>query len=112
MPAPSQARWVRSRGTARSRICGQSAFRDHAKTTPLAPVALFWIAPMPKPVPSVAAMILVEDGRLDLAAPVHQYLPEFKDLMVVVETTNPTTGQSKFALEPQKRPMTVEDLLR
>ena len=87
-------------------------FRDQAKTTPLQPDAIFWIASMTKPVTSVAAMILVEDGKLDLAAPVHQYLPEFKDLMVGVATTDPASGQSKLALEPQKRAMTVEDLLR
>src|SRR6266436_5827454 len=87
-------------------------FRDHAKTVPLRSDAIFWIASMTKPVTSVAAMMLVEDGKLDLAAPAHQYLPELKDMMVGVETTNPASGQSKLALEPQKRPMTVEDLLR
>ena len=87
-------------------------FRDRAKTIPLQPDAIFWIASMTKPVTSVAAMMLVEEGKLDLAAPVHQYLPEFKDMMVGVETTDPASGQSRLALEPQKRPMTVEDLLR
>jgi len=57
-------------------------------------------------------MMLVEEGKLDLAAPVHRYLPELKDMMVGVETRDPASGQSKLALEPQKRPMTVEDLLR
>ncbi len=87
-------------------------FRDRAKTIPLQADAIFWIASMTKPVTSVAAMMLVEDGKLDLAAPVHQYLPELKDMMVGVETTDPASGQSRLALEPQKRPMTVEDLLR
>src|SRR5689334_23483639 len=87
-------------------------FRDNAKTIPLQPDAIFWIASMTKPVTSVAAMMLVEEGKLDLAAPVHRYLPELKDMMVGVETTDPASGQSKLALEPQKRPMTVEDLLR
>jgi CubicO group peptidase (beta-lactamase class C family) len=50
-------------------------FRDRAKTIPLQPDAIFWIASMTKPVTSVAAMILVEEGKLDLAAPVHRYLP-------------------------------------
>jgi CubicO group peptidase (beta-lactamase class C family) len=81
-------------------------FRDHAKTVPLQPDAIFWIASMTKPVTSVAAMMLVEDGKLDLAAPVHQYLPELNDVMVGVETTDPASRQSKFVLEPQKRPMT------
>ena len=87
-------------------------FRDRAKTIPLQPDAIFWIASMTKPVTSVAAMMLVEEGKLDLAAPVHRYLPELKDMMVGVETKDPVTGKTELALEPQKRPMKVEDLLR
>ena len=87
-------------------------FRDRAKTIPLQTDAIFWIASMTKPITSVAAMMLVEDGKLNLAAPVHQYLPELKDVMVGVDTKDPVTGKTGLALEPQKRPMTVEDLLR
>jgi CubicO group peptidase (beta-lactamase class C family) len=46
-------------------------FRDNAKTTPLKEDAIFWIASMTKPITSVAAMMLVEEGKLDLAAPVY-----------------------------------------
>src|SRR5215471_1225747 len=56
-------------------------FRDRAKTMPLT---------------SVAAMMLVEEGRLGLAAPVHQYLPELKEMMVGVETTDPASAHSKL----------------
>jgi CubicO group peptidase (beta-lactamase class C family) len=87
-------------------------FRDRAKTIPLQPDAIFWIASMSKPVTSVAAMILIEEGKLDLAGPVHQYLPELKNMMVGVETKDPVTGKTEVAPEPQKHPMTVEDLLR
>jgi CubicO group peptidase (beta-lactamase class C family) len=87
-------------------------FRDRAKTIPLQPDAIFWIASMTKPVTSVAAMMLVEEGKLNLAAPVQQYLPELKDMMVAVETTDPVTGETVVTREPQKHPMTVEDLLR
>jgi hypothetical protein len=38
-------------------------FRDRAKTIPLQPDAIFWIASMTKPVTSVAAMMLVEEGK-------------------------------------------------
>jgi CubicO group peptidase (beta-lactamase class C family) len=89
-----------------------AGFRDLAKTSPLQSDAIFWIASMTKPVTSVAAMMLVEEGKLDLAAPVHQYLPEFKGMMVGVEKIDPTGGQTRRTLEPQKRPMIVEDLLR
>src|SRR6516225_5825041 len=54
-------------------------YRDNAKTIPLQPDAIFWIASMTKPVTSVAAMMLVEEGKLDLTAPVYRYLPELRD---------------------------------
>ena len=47
--------------------------------------AIFRLASMTKPIVSVAAMMLVEEGKLDLLAPVSKYLPEFKDLKVGVE---------------------------
>ncbi|HXW25298.1 MAG TPA: serine hydrolase domain-containing protein [Xanthobacteraceae bacterium] len=87
-------------------------FRDNAKTIPLQTDAIFRIASMTKPVTAVAAMMLVEEGKIDLAAPVDRYLPEFKDMMVAVERKDPATGATELKREPQKRPMTVEDLLR
>ena len=87
-------------------------FRDRAKTIPLQSDAIFWIASMTKPVTSVAAMMLVEEGKLDLAAPVFRYLPEFKTTAVAVETRDPATGKTEVTWEPQRHPMTIEDLLR
>jgi len=87
-------------------------FRDRAKTIPLAADAIFWIASMTKPITSVAAMMLVDDGKLNLTAPVHQYLPELQDMTVAVETKESVTGKTELAREPQKHSMTVEDLLR
>jgi CubicO group peptidase (beta-lactamase class C family) len=66
---------------------------------------------MTKPVTSVAAMMLVEQGKLDLAAPVSRYLPEFENTQVGVETTDPM-GKKELTFEPQKRTMTVLDLVR
>jgi CubicO group peptidase (beta-lactamase class C family) len=60
--------------------------------------AIFRLASMTKPIVSVAAMTLVEEGRLDLDAPVSQYLPEFADLKVGVETTDPATGKPELTL--------------
>jgi CubicO group peptidase (beta-lactamase class C family) len=67
---------------------------------------------MTKPVISVAAMMLVEEGKLDIGAPVFQYLPEFKDLQVRVDKNNGGSGTADVILEPQRRPMTVQDLMR
>jgi CubicO group peptidase (beta-lactamase class C family) len=87
-------------------------FQDRARTIPMKTNSIFWIASMSKPVTSVAAMILVEDGKLDLDAPVARYLPEIGDMRVVSEKTNPTTGETEYGLDPPQRPMTVRDLLR
>ena len=74
--------------------------------------AIFRLASMTKPIVSVAAMMLVEEGKLDLLAPVSKYLPEFKDLKVGVEQADIVGGKRALTLEPQRRPMTVQDLLR
>jgi CubicO group peptidase (beta-lactamase class C family) len=87
-------------------------FQDREKKIPMKTDAIFRLASMTKPIVSVAAMTLVEEGKLDLDAPVAQYLPEFADLKVGVETTDPATGKPTLTLEPQRRPMIVQDLLR
>ena len=75
-------------------------YQDRAAETPMKKDSIFRIASMSKPITSVAAMVLAEENKLDLAAPVAQYLPEFKDVKVGPEGTAP------------KRPMTVQDLMR
>ena len=87
-------------------------YRDRDHKQPMTTDSIFRVASMTKPIVSVAAMTLVEEGKLDLAAPVSQYLPEFKDMKVRTERTDPATGKTEVVLEPQKRPMTVQDLMR
>jgi CubicO group peptidase (beta-lactamase class C family) len=77
-----------------------AGFQDRHSQQPMKTGAIFRIASMSKPITSVAAMILAEEGKLDIGATVAQYLPEFKDVKVGVEKARP------------KRPMTVQDLLR
>ncbi len=62
--------------------------------------ALFRIYSMTKPIVSVAAMALVEEGRLFLTDPLSQYLPAFAQTKVGVEGA------------AQQRPITIHDLLR
>jgi CubicO group peptidase (beta-lactamase class C family) len=87
-------------------------YRDREKKVAMTTDTIFRLASMTKPIVSTAAMILVEEGKLDLAAPVSQYLPEFKDLQVQAEHRDPATGKTDLVLEPQVRPMIVQDLLR
>ncbi len=75
-------------------------FQDRQKQIPMKADGVFRIASMSKPITSVAAMILAEEGRIDIGAPVAQYLPEFSGVSVGVEKAAP------------KRAMTVQDLLR
>jgi CubicO group peptidase (beta-lactamase class C family)/C-terminal processing protease CtpA/Prc len=86
--------------------------QDRDRKIPMRPDGIFWIASMTKPVTSVAAMMLVEEGKLDLDAPVSRYLPDLKDMQAATEEADPATGETRFALAPQKHLMTVRDLLR
>jgi len=75
-------------------------FRERESKAPMELDAIFRIASMTKPLTSVAAMILAEEGKLQIAAPVTEYLPEFAYRTVGAERA------------PAKRTMTVQDLLR
>lgn len=70
--------------------------------------SVFWIASMTKPVTSVAAMQLVEEGHLSLDTPASQYLPSFAELRVL-EGIDATTH--KLQLRPPKGPVTARQLL-
>jgi CubicO group peptidase (beta-lactamase class C family) len=88
-----------------------TGFADHDKKIPMRPDSIFRIGSMSKQITSVATMMLVDDGKLELDAPVARYLPELKDMPVV--KTDPATGDAiLLELEPAKRPMTIRDLLR
>ena len=82
-------------------------FQDRAKTIPMRTNSIFWIASMTKPVTGVAAMILVDEGKLELDAPVARYLPELGAVKVAR-----AEEKGGYALELPHRAMTVRDLLR
>ena len=75
-------------------------WRDKDAGAAMALDTIFRIASMTKPIISVCAMALGEEGRLDIGAPVAEYIPAFKELTVGVERSR------------AKRTMTVQDLLR
>src|SRR6266849_186675 len=87
-------------------------YQNREKSIPMKPEAIFRIASMTKPITSVAVMMLAEEGKIDLLAPVSQYLPEFKDVKVGVEKMDSGSGKPALSLEDAKRPITVQDLLR
>jgi CubicO group peptidase (beta-lactamase class C family) len=83
--------------------------RDVESRRPMTADTIFRLYSMSKPITSVAAMMLVEDGKLALGDPLLKYLPAFGDVKVGVEKPD---ENGKLALEPLKRPITIEDLLR
>ena len=76
--------------------------RDPKGADPMRPDTIFRIYSMTKPMVSVAAMILVENGTIQLMDPVSKWLPAFKDTTVSI-------GSGDVAAQ---RAMTVQDLLR
>ena len=80
--------------------------RDPAADAPMAKDSIFRIYSMTKPVVSVAAMMLWEQGRFLLDDPIGKYLPELNDMKVAV--------QRDGALEytPATRKITIQDLFR
>ena len=74
--------------------------------------SIFRVYSMTKPWTSLAAMMLVEDGKIQLPDPVSKFLPAFGGLNVSVATPNATTGQTSYELAPAAREPTIQDLLR
>jgi CubicO group peptidase (beta-lactamase class C family) len=68
--------------------------------------AIFRIYSMTKPIVSVAAMMLVEEGRLLITDPVSKYIPAFANAKVGI------VNGDRLGLAPLKRPITVQDLMR
>jgi CubicO group peptidase (beta-lactamase class C family) len=87
-------------------------YRDKQAGEPMVTDAIFRLASMTKPIVSVAAMTLVERGKLFLGDPVSEYLPQFADMKVAVETRDSRTGVATLVLEPASTSMTVQDVLR
>jgi CubicO group peptidase (beta-lactamase class C family) len=85
--------------------------RDVATALPMTADTIFRIYSMSKPIASVAAMMLVEDGKLSLDEPVAKYIPAFANVKVGVKKPD-ENGKMALALEPLNRPITIEDLLR
>ncbi len=77
-------------------------YLDAGKSKPMPKDALFRLASMTKPIVTAAAMMLVEQGKMNLNDPVSKWLPELKDLKVETATGD----------VPLARPIWVQDVMR
>lgn len=91
---------------------GAFGWRDKQRNAQMAEDSIFRIYSMTKPVVSVAAMMLVEEGRIGLHEPVSKYIPEFKDAKIGTDLADQRTDTSTFTVTEATRPITVQDLLR
>jgi CubicO group peptidase (beta-lactamase class C family) len=80
--------------------------RDIAAGLPMERDTLFRIASMTKPVTTLAAMMLVEEGKLRLDDPVTRWLPELGGMLVLEDAAGPLDKA-----RPAGREITVEDLM-
>ena len=87
-------------------------FRDKTTGAAMTPDAIFRIASMTKPLTTVAAMSLWEEGRLLLGDPVSKHLPALANQKVGVERVDPATGKPAVQTVALDRPMTIQDLMR
>lgn len=81
-------------------------WRDLETRSPMQPDTLFRIASMTKPITSVAALMLIEQGKMALEDPISRWVPELADPRVLRDPAGPLDDTV-----PARRAITVEDLL-
>jgi CubicO group peptidase (beta-lactamase class C family) len=84
--------------------------RDVEKATPMTTDTIFPIHSVTKTITSVAAMMLVDRGKIALDDPVSKYIPSFAGMKVGVERKG-DSGRPALDLVPLRRPINIEDLL-
>jgi CubicO group peptidase (beta-lactamase class C family) len=82
-------------------------FADKAASKALKRDAIFRAYSMTKPLVSVVAMMMVEEGKLQLTDPMVKFFPAFANMQVLSNPSDPNSAR-----EPAKRQITVQDLLR
>ena len=84
--------------------------RDVESGAPMTEDAIFPIHSLTKTITSVAAMMLVDRGKIALDDAVGKYIPSFAAMKVGIERKD-ETGRPVLDLVPPRRPITIEDLL-
>ena len=84
--------------------------RDTATKAPMTDDTIFRLFSLSKPITSVVAMQLIDEGKLALSDPVSKYIPSFANVKVGVEKKN-EDGSRTLDLVPPNRPVTIMDLM-
>jgi CubicO group peptidase (beta-lactamase class C family) len=86
-------------------------YLDCKKEKPMPKDAIFRIASMTKPIVTAAAMMMVEQGKINLNDPIFMYLPEFKEMKAEVRKKD-AEGKTSYEIVPASRPILIQDLMR
>ena len=86
--------------------------QDVRTGTPMNPDTIFAIHSMTKPITCLAAMMLIDDGKLELNDPLSKYIPSFANTEVGMESQDAMASHSAVELVPPIRPVTILDLMR
>jgi CubicO group peptidase (beta-lactamase class C family) len=89
-----------------------AGFQDKDEGKPMALDSIFRIYSMTKPLVSVAAMMLVEDGRIELTDPISKFFPAFKGQQVSVARTDGEFARITYTTVAADHEIIVQDLLR
>ena len=85
---------------------------DRESGKPMPKDAIFRLYSMTKPIIAIAALTLYEEGRYSMWDPVSKNIPEFANMKVAIDTTDPATGKRVYYTVPAERQITVLDLMR
>jgi CubicO group peptidase (beta-lactamase class C family) len=94
------------------RVAYSQALGTQEPGKPMAMDSIFRQYSMTKPWVSVAAVMLMEEGRLQLTDPVSRFFPTMKGHQVSVPRFDVALGKMSFGMAPAEREITVQDLLR
>ncbi len=82
-------------------------YSDLGKKIPMRTDQIFFIQSMTKPIISTAFMMLYEEGHFFLNDPISKYLPEFKEMKVILDPSKGSAGGT----EPAKSQITIAQVL-
>jgi CubicO group peptidase (beta-lactamase class C family) len=85
--------------------------QDVRTNVPMTPDTIFTLHSMTKPITSVAAMMLIDEGKLSPQDPLSKYIPAFADVKVATEPPGDNTAATLEFVTPD-RPITIQDLMR
>ena len=84
-------------------------WRDKAAGVPMTTDTIFNIASMTKPMTTVGALMLYEQGKILMNDPLARYFPKFSNVRVAVRDA---AGEPTAETVPANRPITIQDLMR